>query len=247
MLADDLIECAFPQIFGRRISDVRAGLGYTCVMLDDSACGLAYTFRNELAGGCGILEGAGNLIGKSCEELLPWAKSNNRLMAAVGLATINAVLNSSLTEYEKGNVVSALDVDSSDTFGMVGAFQPILNSIKGKTDNIYVFEQNVASDGVLFSEESIPEHLPKCTVVVVTASSIINQTIDGVLAHCGNARNICIVGPSTPLCPDVFKKTGVTLLAGSTVKNPQLVLQTVSQGGGTMAMKPALDQVLVRI
>ena len=247
MLTDDLIEYALPKTSGRTIADVRAGLGYTCVMLDDSECGLAYTFRGELGCGCGLLAEAGNLIGRSCEELIPWVKSNNRLMAAVGLATINAVLNSSRTNWGKGNVVTAIDVDSSDTFGMVGAFQPILNAIKGKTGDVYVFEQNIADDGSLFPEESIPEHLPKCTAVVITATSIINHTIDGVLAQCGSAKLICVVGPSTPLCPEVFKRRGVTLLAGSVVKDPQFVLRIVSQGGGTMAMKPGVDQVLVRL
>jgi uncharacterized protein (DUF4213/DUF364 family) len=68
-----------------------------------------------------------------------------------------------------------------------------------------------------------------------------------VIKHCKNARQVCIVGPSTTLCPELFQPYKVTMLAGSVVTDPERILQIVSQGGGTMAMKPALNQVLVRL
>lgn len=246
MLVDDLIDYVLPQTSGKKIKDVRAGLGYTCVQLEDSSCGLAYTFRNELGNCCSILNDAGNLIGRYGSELIPWAKSRNRLMAAIGLATINAVLNSPHVNWDTGNIISALDVNPSDTFGMVGAFRPILNVIKNKTSNIFVFEQVATKMNGVYPEDSIPSLLPKCDVVVITATSIINHTIDEVLANCKSAREVCLVGPSTPLCPELFKLFNVTILAGTVVKNPELVLQIVSQGGGTMSMKPAIKKVLVR-
>jgi uncharacterized protein (DUF4213/DUF364 family) len=247
MIVDTLIEHALARVNQQKLKDVRAGLGYTCVMLEDNSCGLAYTFRDELGEGCGTLAEAGRLIGKSVLEIIPWAGSRHRLKAAIGLATINAVFNTPQTEWDTGNVTTALDVRPYSTFGMVGEFRPILNEVKKKTDNIYVFEQDVSGDGTLYSSDTIPQHLPKCDVVVVTATSLINQTIDEVLSYCGNARQVCLVGPSTPLCPEVFRRSNVQLLAGSVVTNPQQILEIVSQGGGTMSMKPAIRQVLVKV
>ena len=217
MLIDDLIEYVLPQTSGKKIQDVRAGLGYTCVQLEDHSCGLAYTFRNELGNCCGTMNDAGSLIGRSCSEIVPWAKNTNRLMAAIGLAAINAVLNSPKLDWETGNVTSALAVSPADTFGMVGEFRPILNEIKNKTSNIYVFEQDPTKIIGLYPEDTIPRFLPKCDVVVITSTSIINHTIDQVLANCQNARQVCLVGPSTPLCPELFKLSNVTLLAGTVV------------------------------
>jgi uncharacterized protein len=247
MIIDELIEHALSRVAQRKVKDIRAGLGYTCVMLDDASCGLAYTFRNELGECCGILDDAGSIIGKDGAEIIPWAKSENRLEAAIGLAAINAVFNDLKAVWATGNVTSAMDVGPNDTFGMVGEFRPILSEIKDKVNNIYVFEQDVPEDSKLFSSDTIPLHLPKCDVVVITATTIINHTIDEVLSHCGSARKVCLIGPSTPLCPQVFGKHNVTLLAGSVVKAPELILQIVSQGGGTMSMKPAIKQVLVRV
>ncbi|NLA86305.1 MAG: DUF364 domain-containing protein [Clostridiales bacterium] len=246
MIIDDLVLGALSIASQRIVKDVRAGLGYTCVMLGDNSCGLAYTFRNELGECCSILSDAGGLIGKNAADIIPWAKNRNRLKAAIGLATINAVFNTPKTEWDIGNVTTALDVRPHSTFGMVGEFRPILNEVRKKTDSIYVFEQDVSEDSTLYASETIPQHLPKCDVVVVTATSLINQTIDEVLSCCGNARQVCMVGPSTPLCPEVFGKYNVHLLAGSVVTNPHKMLEIVSQGGGTMSMKPAIRQVLVK-
>lgn len=247
MIIDDLSEAALASTEQRKIKDVRAGLGYTCVLLEDNSCGVAYTFRNELGECCSILNEAGSLIGKNAVEIIPWAKNEDRLKAAVGLAAINAVFNKAEADWDTGNVTTALDVRPNSTFGMVGEFRPILSEIKKRTDNIYVFEQDVSGDNTLYSSETIPEHLPKCDVVVVTATSIINQTIDQVLLCCGNARQVCIVGPSTTLCPEVFRRHNVHILAGCVVINPQQILEIVSQGGGTMSMKPAIRQILLKV
>jgi len=247
MLIDELVEYALSEASERKVVDVRAGLSYTCVLLEDNSCGLAYTFRNELGCFCGIFDEAGSLIGRKCAELIPWAKSENRLMAAIGLAAVNAVLNSPGVNWNTGNVTTALEVGPSDTFGMVGEFRPILKEIKDKTENIFVFEQDITKDSGLYSEDDIPEYLPNCDMVMITATSIINHTIDGVLSNCKSAREVCLVGPSTPLCPEVFKKYNVTLLAGDVVINPEQTLQIVSQGGGTMSMKRTIKHVLVRV
>jgi len=247
MIVDELIDQAFAMVQSRKVIDVRAGLGYTCVMLEDGACGLAYTFRNELGCCCGILEVAGNLIGMNADKIIPWAKESDRLKAAIGLATVNAVINDPGKNWDTGNVLNAFTLRESDTFGMVGEFKPILSKVRSMTKNIYVFEQNVPEGSGLYPADTIPHFLPGCDVVVITATSIINHTIDEVVSYCKNAKEVCIVGPSTPLCPEVFRKYNITLLAGSVVKNPELILQIVSQGGGTMSMKPAIEQVLLRI
>lgn len=247
MIIDELIEIASAKSEGRKISDVRAGLGYTCVRLEDSSCGLAYTFRNDLGDCCGILGEAGCLIGRAGSEIMRWAGSGNLLKSAVGLAAVNAVLNDPKINWETGNVTAALDLRPSDCFGMVGEFRPILSEAKRKTQNIYVFEQNTEKDDGLYPEEDIPKYLPGCDVVIITSTSFINHTADEVLKYCKNARQVCFVGPSTPMCPQLMKNYGVSLLAGTVVTNPDLILQIVSQGGGTMSMKPAVRQVIARI
>lgn len=70
MIVDELIDKALAMGQSRKVIDVRAGLGYTCVMLEGGTCGFAYTFRNELGCCCGILGIVGNLIGMSTEKII---------------------------------------------------------------------------------------------------------------------------------------------------------------------------------
>jgi uncharacterized protein len=247
MIVEDLIEQALAETRAHCIKDIRIGLGYTGVVLDDDSCGLAYTFRNGLGGHCGVLREAGSIIGMDVEDLLSWSLDSNLIKAAIGLACINATLNNRLLPVSDGNVVEAIDVKPHETFGMVGEFAPILSNVKKLTENIYVFEKNVRAGSDLYAESDIPEYLPTCDVVVLTATSIINHTLDEVLSSCKNARKVCIVGPSTPLCAEVFQQHNVTLLAGSVVKDTAKVLQVISQGGGTLAMKRFCSQVMLNV
>lgn len=247
MIINELVEQALSKVEKRKIKDVRAGLGYTCVMLENGDCGLAYTFRNALGQCCDILNEAGSLIGKNASEMIPWLKDKNCLKATIGLATINAVLNNSCDKMNIGNLMDTINVSSSDSFGMVGEFKPILKRMNDITKNIFVFEKDTTKCGETYSENAISLRLPECNVVVITATCIINHTIDKVLLYCKNAREVCIVGPSTPLCYEVFKRYHVHLLAGSVVTHPDQILEIVSQGGGTMKMKPAIKQVLIRV
>ncbi len=80
---------------------------------------------------------------------------------------------------------------------MIGKFDPILSKVRTMTKNIYVFERNVSEGSELYPSDMIPCLLPKCDVVVITATSIINHTIDEVISYCKSAKEVCIVGPST--------------------------------------------------
>ena len=130
---------------------------------------------------------------------------------------------------------------------MVGSFAPILNAVSGKTEHVYIFEQNGSAGSNIISDGHIPVLLPTCDIVIIAATSLINHTIEEILPCCRSAREVCIVGPSTPLALDVFQKYNVNLLAGTIVTDAQRLLEIISQGGGTMSMKPATKHALVSL
>lgn len=247
MIIDKLINKAKDKCNGVKIKEVRAGLGYTCVVLNNGSSGLAYTFRNEMGSCCGLMKQAGNLNGMDCSKLINWAKETNLLKASIGVAALNAVLHSDLDNYESLNAIDTIDVKPNENFGMIGYFGPIIHQIKNMTENIYIFERNQGIGPDVLPEWAIDMYLPFCDVVVITGTTIINKTIDHILDKCQNAREVIILGPSTTLCPKVFKQYNVTMLAGSLVTNYKKALDIVSQGGGTRAMKNCTKQVILNI
>ena len=58
--------------------------------------------------------------------------------------------------------------------------------------------------------------IPQADVVALTASALINHTLDDLLALCSPEALVLILGPSTPLSPVLFHH-GATTIAGSRV------------------------------
>jgi len=91
------------------------------------------------------------------------------------------------------------------------------------------------------------ERLPQCQIVVLSATTLLNHTIDGLLDSCKSARQIAILGPSTPFLPEPFKKRGVTILSGVQVVDAPRVLRVVSEAGGTRSFGKAIRKLTVQI
>lgn len=79
--------------------------------------------------------------------------------------------------------------------------------------------------------------LAACTIAIITGTTLINGTFDEVCAGLKEPRAAVLLGPSSPLCADVFSGTGITHMAGSRVVDAGAILRIVSEGGGTMLMK----------
>jgi hypothetical protein len=60
-------------------------------------------------------------------------------------------------------------------------------------------------------------------------------------------RDVVLLGPSTPLLPEIFKSLGVTMLSGLIVTDPSGILQVVSEGGGMRAFGDYVKKVNIRI
>ena len=84
---------------------------------------------------------------------------------------------------------------------------------------------------------------PPARVAIITATSILNNTLPGLLEACRNCRAVAIVGATTPLAPEVFQPKGVTLLSGIVVTDPQGILRQVSEGGGMGSFKGYINKV----
>ncbi|MDD2573731.1 MAG: DUF364 domain-containing protein [Bacillota bacterium] len=246
MIVQRLIDEVRQDALYRTLAEVRIGIGYTAVLLDDGSCGVSYTFRNELGPQCGLIDEAGDLAGKNCSEIILWAMDLNLAKCAVGLACINAILQQHLEGFSTGNALEQIDFRSGDTVGMIGYFKPVLDRVEGKAKDVYIFERNI-TDGGLLPDWAEDIYLPKCDVVIITGTTLLNKTMDGILEKCHNAREIVVMGPTAALCPKVYREHGVTILAGVRVVDAQRVLNIAGEGGGGLVLKDSVVQVFRRL
>jgi uncharacterized protein (DUF4213/DUF364 family) len=224
---------------GLPVEEVRIGLGYVGVKVAGKGLGLAALLTNELQAGCSKLKMAGTLADSPASRLLKLLpEGSNPLEKALGLATANALFcPESLPEEE--DAIDLMRLTSEDRIAMVGWFPPLVKRIREMGLNLSVIERDERRFKV--PDDATRDRILKaCTVAIITATSIVNDTLEETLGRLGNPRHVAILGPSTPLWEEIFGGTPVNHLGGSVVTDIGRVLQIISEGGGTPEMRPYL-------
>ncbi len=238
-IARRLFDIVFHRGKNAVIEEVRIGLGYVGVMLNDRCVGLAALLLHELPWGCSVFPEAGRLAGsKATSLLINITEGQDPLKRALGLAAANAVLHAEFGEDERDSL-SIMKLKPEDHVAMVGLFTPMVPKIERTGAKLTVIERNPARLAVLDKKDS-DRILKECTVAIVTATALLNDTLEEVLNGLGNPRHVAILGPSTPLLPEIFQGTPVHHLGGAVVRDAGKCMQIISEGGGTPAMRPYL-------
>jgi uncharacterized protein (DUF4213/DUF364 family) len=223
----------------RIVQDVRFGPSYVGVRLDNHCMGLAALLLHELPSGCSVFPGAGTLTGTGASIILKnLTEGRNPLEKALGLATANAALQPLICDDERDSL-SIMKLTPEDHVAMVGLFSPIVPKIEATGAKLSVIERDPSRSAVLDKKDS-DRILQECTLAIITATTILNNTLEETLNSLGNPRHVAILGPSTPLCQEIFQNTPVTHLGGAIVRDTDKVMQVISEGGGTRAMRPYL-------
>ena len=174
-----------------------------------------------------VVRDVGRLHCKSAQDLAAYALSGNALEASIGVAAINSLL-----EVNESNAVqiNASEVlmkrGSGKNIALVGHF-PFIPKLRGVAKNLWVIEQQ-PSEGD-YPADAAEEFIPQADVVALTASALINHTLDDLLGLCTPAALVMILGPSTPISPVLFDH-GATITAGSRVVDETTVLNYIGQG-----------------
>lgn len=254
MILERIYEVAKPRLAGRRVIDIRIGLHLIAVELDGGPIGVTYVLRNETGHNCPALSQAGNIIGMSADEIAIWVlRGKNAIDSAVGLAVLNSVADYENLEQEYNpqgpDAAYSVAIRDTDQVGVIGYIEPLIKSLRDKTDRLFVFERDESFRDRAYMESAQPELLPKCQVLFITSSTLINRTLEKILSYCSNAREIVMVGSSTPLYPEAFKGTGITVLAGTRwlPTNREHILAGVSQGAGMKQLIRFGEKMSVRV
>ena len=228
------------------VTDVRIGLGYTAVELASGRVGVAFTFRESVRDCCCAFQGMRPLSGRRASELATLLESADPIKAAVALACANALVNEVDQRFCDGDILGHLELRPDDKAGMVGHFEPLVAQLKECVHSLTIFDLRTEADGEICPAGQALDVLPRCEVALITATTIINHTIDDLLVSARACREVAIIGPSTPMLPDAFSGTNVALLSGVVVQKPKEVLRVVSEGGGMRQFKPYVRKVSLR-
>jgi uncharacterized protein (DUF4213/DUF364 family) len=190
-------------------------------------CGMATTMISDQPHGHTQVRDAGRLHEKSARELAEYAKSDDLLEASIGLAAINSMLD---VDESLSVEINAAEVLASRGRGknvaLIGHF-PFIQQLRQSAKRLWVIEQHPTEDE--YPAVSAVDLLPRADVVAITGSTLINHTLDKLLALCDPGSTVIVLGPSTPLSPILFNH-GATIISGTRVVDEEAVLRTVGQG-----------------
>lgn len=235
-----LYEQIEPAAKNRRIADLRVGLSYVGVKLDNDVSGLAAILPDAASRGCTVLKEAGTYAGSVALDVLKYlVYGGNALHRAIGLATANALVVLPEDKTEDREATTYFNLKPGEKVAMVGLFSPLVERIRATGAKLTIIEKNRERMDLL-SDEDRKQALQDCDVAIITATTLLNNTFEEIAAALGSPRWVALMGPSTPLLADIFRDTSVTHLGGAVVADSARVLQVLSEGGGTPALRPYL-------
>ena len=234
-LTDQLRQAILPG----KIRSVQLGLIWTTVLAETKEglrCGLSASLKNpdlELNREPAVRH-AGSLHQCSSTELAALIDSPSLTEASIGMAATQALLPEiSMPENEIHAKEVILRFGTGKNVVVVGHF-PFIEQLKPVLKNLWVLELNPIGED--YPAGAAPDLIPQADLVAITGTTLMNHTIDGLLALCPAHARVMLLGPSTPLSPVLFD-LGIDILSGTLVVDPTPVLPVIAQGGSLQQLR----------
>ncbi len=191
-----------------------------------SRCGLAATVIDDRPHQRKVRD-AGRLHLKSARELAEYARSDNPTEASIGVAAINSLI---VVDETATTPINAFDLIARPGAGkcvaVVGSF-PFVPRLRDLVGELLVIERR-PSDGE-YPASAADTLIPRAEVVALTASALINHTLDHLLSLCTPGAFVVVLGPTAPLSHVLFEH-GATAVAGSIVTDEAGAIRAIGQG-----------------
>ena len=186
----------------------------------------------------------GKLRGRPARELLKETEAPSGIRRAIGVATMNALADmcwqrraTPAVELRAGvDAYDAADIQPGERVVVVGAFVPFLKALKRSGQHFTVLEMDPATlkpDELAHFRpaDDARSVLPSADVVLITGTTLLNDTLENLLALCRPQARVVMVGPTVGLLPDALLRRGVDVLGGVRVTAPDAFLDVLAEGG----------------
>ena len=238
-----LFDCLSTVAQGATIDQVTIGLGYTAVTTSDGGIGLAAT-GVALNGCCAGSLKIDDYENRPVTDLLPCIERSDPMGRAMALAAINALNHrqSLRLPVDPGNTVllDRFNIVSGARVAMVGYFPPLVRLLEDKMVSLTIVDDAKGiGDKYVFYQQLHGW----ADVLLITATTIINNTTESILAHAGPDLQTILLGPSTPMVPNAFDHLPIHMLAGTAITDREQALKIIRHGGGTQALKPVSRKI----
>jgi len=234
------------------------------VTLRDGSAGLYYAWLGDSQKGMGSRYQPDEFSSVHPVELARYCAGTDEADCSLGLAAINAITRhvyrqADFTPDDAPDSMGILDIAASDHVGMVGYFPSLVKRLRNNGIRLTVIEKkpqfHKRQENFLVSADM--QTLDGCNKVMITASTLLNSSIDEVLERSRRAERRVMIGPTAGFFPDPLFTRGISAIGGSEIRSAQQARQRLSanQGLGESARKflisapdyPGLDRMMQRL
>lgn len=227
------------------LSDVRIGLLLTAVRLSDGSCGVASTLSDYNIH-CGKADRdfgeftPSKIIGQRVSDLFETSKRSN-LIDSLRVAVLNALSSGILSAsnykiIENTDPVDLLDLKESHYVTIVGGFNSYIRRIAetGVTLSVLELDEAVLSPEhrkYFVHAEDYHRILPLSDIIIITGFTLVNNTIEGLLASAAKDSTVIVTGPSCSIMPDILFANGVKMIGATRITDPDKLFSIAGEGG----------------
>lgn len=186
----------------------------------------------------------GKLRGRKAAALLDEAVEATGIRRALGIAVLNALAQAASERQANPDAELLSDMDAFDAAEIradekavvVGAFVPFLRALRKIGADHLVLEKDPSTlkpvEMPFFRDASLAaEVVPQADVLLITGTTLINDTLDDLLDLAKPTARIVVVGPTVTMIPDAFFSRGCTILGGVLIDHPDAFLDVIAEGG----------------
>mgnify|MGYP001813632152 CR=1 FL=1 len=206
------------------------------VVLEGGACGISYLLLSEEKMEPYKALEPRHFVGKDPEEFALEFGGEDPLKESISMAAINAICQYVMKEshfpFDKvTDSLGLLSVERGDRIGMVGLFSRLTETIKKAGAEMVIVERR---ESLIQKYRGLPitpdvTQLATCNKILCTSTTVLNHSLDEILAHCSPDAFVSVVGPSAGYLPDPLFARGVDVVGGRVVENSEEFLECLVQ------------------
>lgn len=248
------IERAVVGIFfiGVKLSNGDGGVSFTPIKsIPEAVCCPSTAFA---------MPSPGKIKGQKATHFLKDIDSPVPIKKSFAVAVLNALTttcwNMSPSEnyvIEKSiDPIDVIDIPNDASVTLVGAITPYLKRFKKGPNPFTVLEY----DPRALKEDELPfykhgdyahEVIPESDIVMMTGTTLLNETVHDLLSYCKEDAQVVVVGPTSSMFPIPLFRRGVNVVGGIRVTKPDEILDILSEGGsGYHFFGKSAEKILIR-
>jgi uncharacterized protein len=235
------------------LSRVVIGIFYTGVLLSDGSAGICFTPIKAIPeavccpSSAKEMPRAGNLRGMPVSKTFAYLSQPAPIKRAIAIATLNALSDGIWRDnpeegsgvyriHEGDEILTLVNEGEIRKAVVIGALIPVIKICKEKQIPYRIAELDVRTlkgEEIPFfvSQEDLPGELATADLVVISGTTLINDTLEQILRQCNPDAMVMVIGPTATMLPESFFTRNVSVLAGNRVNSADDILDVLAEGG----------------